>query len=571
MRSVTYLDNADFKKEVLNGIKDLATITAQTLGPGGRPVLLEQDDGTVLSTKDGVTVARHFTADTPIRKIVAKAAVEASERTVRSCGDGTTTSVLLAYAIVESGQKWLENNKGYSPQRLSRELKEIFNTEIQAKIIGLAKPIRNLGAVEAKKAIWHVAMVSSNFDDSIANAVTQAVDIVGDDGMIQVEEGTGGLDTTVEHREGFPINSGLSDLGGAASTAFVNRKSYGDCVLGGSYVCLYDGEINDIESVIPLLERVSKEVDSKGMPTRHPLLIVAHGFGDSVLRSLAQNFRQQILSVVPLITPRNGQANGRQQFLYDLSAYVEGLIFDPTGKSLHEAMPSNIGFAEEVRIGVNDSVIITEPDEEKVEQRISELKQQMIGASEFDRDKLRYRIGQLTGGVATVYAGGSTAFEARERRDRVIDAVSAVKSAMELGVVPGGGTALLHIARSLGDSGPSEIFKKALTRPFTQILLNAGIASNEEEALLIGSNMGNQEDGNFMVYDALRREIVEFWTSGIFDPAKVTINALQNAISVAQLLMTTGGAIAKSLNDSENQVKAFQDGIKSLMSGNGDL
>ncbi len=579
MKTHTFFDSPDFRKEVLKGIRDLAMITSQTLGPGGRAILLEQENGSVLATKDGVTVAKHFAANSAVQNLVSKAAIEASERTVHSCGDGTTTSMLLAFAIVEAGQLWLEKNPSYSPQRLARELKDTFQNSIRPMILGLSRPIRDLSFEEAKQAVWHVAMVSSNSDTEIADAVAEAVGLVGEDGMVQVEEGTG-LETTVRHQEGFPVNSGLGDLGGSASAAFMNRKAYGDCVLSGAYVVLFDGEINEIETAIPLLERISKEVDEKGMAIRHPLVIVAHGFGDNVLRAFAQNFRQQSLSVVPFVTPRNGQAHGRQGFLHDLSAYTGGQVFEPQGNPLLNAMPSNIGFSEEVRIGVSQSVFMTSPDENAVTSRIAELKGQMEGSSEFDCDRLRYRIGQLTGGVATVFAGGSTAFEAKERRDRVVDAVSAVRSAIDQGVVPGGGAALLHVSRQLPTTGFNQILSKALTRPFTQILLNSGVASNEEEALFIGNQVGLEEssrtlpDGQteivenprFFVYDALKREVTEFWASGIFDPAKVTITALQNALSVAQLLMTCGGAISRQPSEGESQIREMQKGLMQAMS-----
>lgn len=575
MKTVTFLDSAEFRRQVLKGLRELATITAQTLGPGGRPILLEQENGTVLATKDGVTVAKAFAANTPVERLVAKAAVEASERTVRSCGDGTTTSMLLAYSIVEAGQDYLQKNPTESPQALARALKEEIHSTVIPMIKDLAKPIRNLPMDQAKLAVWHVANVSANFDKEISDAVADAVELVGEDGMVQCEEGSGG-ETRIVHQTGFPVmNRGLKDLGGSASAAFVNRKNYGDCVLSGAYVALYDGDVNDVESIMPLIERVLAETDEQGTPLRHPLVIVAHYFSDQVLRFLATNFRQQRATVVPFLTQFNGQSLGRQGFLHDLAAYVGGQVFDPQGNLLYGAMPSNIGFATEVRIGESNSVFLVDGlDEESaqehqqaIESRIHELKAQMEGASEFDCDRLRYRIGQLASGIATIYAGGATALEARERRDRVVDAVSAVRSAMDLGVVPGGGTTLLHVARSLSTHGPSVILRRALIRPFVQILSNAGVVTSEEQALQIAQNIGHQENDSFVVYDALKKEAVEFWESGIFDGAKTVTQALQNALSVAQLLMTTGGAIAHSTSEGEDQAKAFQKVIHNIQNG----
>lgn len=570
MRTVTYLDSDFFRKEVADGIKNLSDITSKTLGPGGRAVLLEQEDGKVLATKDGVTVARHYAANSPIQKLVAKAAIEASERTVRSCGDGTTTSMLLASAIVEAGQDYLKKNPSHSPQALARELKTTLDNEIVPKILGYARSIRELSPDEARKAIHHVAMVSSNSDIEIADAVTEAVELVGEDGMVQIEEGTG-LKTVVVHQKGFPVTSGLNDLGGSASLSFINRKANSDCVVNGAYVALYDGDINDAETIFPLLQRIDGEVNEQGMKIRSPLIIVAHAFSDVVLKILATNFRQQTLTVIPFVTPRNGQNAGKQNFLYDLQAYVGGNVFEPQGTPLTSAMPSNIGFSEEVKIGMYQSVFMAEPDESEIEARITEIKDQMSASSEFDQDKMRFRLGQLTGGIATIYSGGPTSFEAKERRDRVVDAVSAVRSAIEMGVVPGGGATLLQISRELNFDRPSnEIFATALKKPFAQILLNAGVASNEEEALFNGKAVGlktTDEGKTFTVFDALKRTQVEFWESGIFDPAKVTINAIQNALSVAQLLMTTGGAIARQVSESEESIQQMQKGIMSAMNG----
>lgn len=569
MRPITYLESPEMRREVLTAVKSLAEIVGKTLGPGGRPILLQQEGRAPLSTKDGVTVAKHYSAPNPLQGVVAEAAVEVCERTVRQVGDGTTTAIVLAAAIVEAGQEWLQQNKQYSPQRLSRELKELFSQTIKPTILSMARPIKDMPVDEASVAVRHVAMVSANHDEEIANAVAEAIKYVGEDGMVVAEEGTG-AETRVEHKEGFPVGSGLADLGGSASAAFVNRKNYGDCIVEYSYVAMYDGEINDVETILPILQRIDGEVDEQGRAKRHPMILIAHRFGDQVLKVLSQNFRQNRLTVVPVVTPRNGQANGKQSFLYDLQAYVGGHVFDSQGNPLQNAFPSMLGQVEYVRIGVHESVFMTAPNIEAVEERIAALKEQMEGATEFDKDKLRYRISQLTGGVATIYAGGATALEAKERHARVVDAVSAVRSAMDFGVVPGGGSTLLHISRTLPQEGPAAILGRALKKPFIQILMNAGVASNPEEALFIGNNAGKAEGGEFMVYDALKREAVEFWTSGIFDPAKVTLSALENSLSVAQLLMTLGGVVAMSFSEGEQQVKAMQEGLVKAIN-NGEL
>lgn len=554
MKSQSYHMDSTIRSRVYAGINKLASLVAATLGPGGRTVLIERPDQPPLATKDGVTVARHFSASGDIERIVADSAKEVCERTVRSAGDGTTTAIVLANALTKAGVEWLEAHPQYSPQRLCRELNDIYQAKIKPEILRLSRPIKSLSLEEAKEAARHVALISANHDEEIAKAVAEAVEYVGEDGMIVAEEGAG-AETRVEHQDGFSFNSGLSDLGGPAAASFINRQDYGDCVVDGAYVCLYDGDINDPGTIAPLLQRVASELGDDGRPVRHPIVVFAHHFSDGVLKMFSQNFRRGVLTVVPVKTPRNGQANGRSQFLFDLRAYVGGTVFDPQGRSVVEAHISQLGFAEKVKLMRSDGLILGEPIQEDVEQRIADLKKQMEGASEFDCDLLRYRIGRLTGGVAQVFAGGATALESRERHARVVDAISAVRSAMDSGVVPGGGCTLAWISHLFADTtGPEQIYWKSLGVPFTQILENAGVTNKNVPFGQIG-------DG-FMVYDALKQKSVEWWSAGILDPAKVTITALENALSVSKQLMTLGGIICQEQTEGAEQVKAIQAGLQ---------
>jgi chaperonin GroEL len=434
-------------------------------------------------------------------------------------------------------------------------LKSLYAVRIKPAILRQSVPINNLNMDEAKAAIEHVALISANGDLEIAKSVAEAVKGVGEDGICIAEEGAGN-ETSVSFDRGFSFNSGLADLGGSAGPSFVNRNDLGDCMVEGAYVCLYDGEVNDIGTIVPILQRVGSEVDSAGRSIKSPLIVFAHRFSDQVLKMMAQNFRRGTLTVVPVMTARNGQANGRSQFLHDMAAYTGGAVFDAQGAPLTEAQLPQLGFCETLKMGRSEGVIIGEPDQVLVESRISDLKKQMEGSSEFDQDLIRYRIGRLTGGIATIYAGGKSQLEAKERHARVTDAICAVRSALMGGVVPGGGCTLASIARGMDhETGPSQIFAMALLAPFNQILENAGI-----DCVNIDEDIG-PKDNTFMVYDALERDSVDWWTSGIMDPTKVTISALENALSVAQLLMTLGGAIVIQKTDGEHQVKAMQEGL----------
>ncbi len=552
------------KKKILKAIKDLSSIVAVTLGPGGRPILLGMGDRSPSGTKDGVTVARHYEVPDDLENLVAKAAVEICERTVRDAGDGTSTAIILGAALVEAGQKFLEKNPQYSPQLLSRELKNIYNTRIKPEILAHSISIKDLDKNKANMAICHVAMVSSNGDEEIANAVAEAVGGVGEDGLCIAEEGAG-TDCRVSFEKGFSFNSGLSDLGGSAGPSFVNRTDLGDCMVEGAYVCLYDGEINDIGTILPVMQRVSSEVDEGGRAIKSPLVVFGHRFSDQVLKMMAQNFRRGVLTVVPVITPRNGQNDGRSGFLHDVAAYTGASVFDAQGAPLTEAHLPQLGFCQTLKLNKNEGVIIGEPDLEPIEKRISELKKQMEGRSEFDQDMIRYRIGRLTGGVATIYAGGKTQIEAKERHARVTDAICAVRSAIQEGVVPGGGALLASIACSMDqEDGPVKIFSESLMAPLNQILVNA-----EVTIISIDEHIGHQSNkSKFLVYDAVSRKSVDWWSAGIMDPTKVTISALENALSVAQLLMTLGGAIVEKSDEGTEQVKAIQSGLAKVIEDN---
>ena len=559
-----YLDDEKLRKEVREAIRDLASWVAVTLGPGGRTVILEQSDGKPpLLTKDGVTAARFFSGKTPVARIIADTAREVCERTAKNVGDGTTSGIVLASALVKEGQAYIEANPSISPQKLNRDLRSLFLNKIKPEILKLSRPVKGLSQEDTLTVITHVAKVSANHDLEIAEAVAKGVSLVGEDGMVIAEEGIG-TETTVLPTEGFPINGGLHNLGEGASTAFVNSSS-GDSRLTGAYVLLYDGDIHEVDLLMNIMNQIDSERDEHGNQLKSPLLIFAHNYSDVVLKTLAKNFRQQRFSCLPLVTPRNGQSHYKQQFLHDVRAYTGGVVFDPHGQNnLKSAIISQLGFVESVKAGRNETILVTQPDVEEIEERITGLKSQMENASEFDQDKLRYRIGQLTGGVATVFAGGVTSAEAKERHARVVDAISSVRSAMELGVVPGGGATLLKIASDLSDSGPESIFKKAFVVPFLQIISNAGINSSDKNSPIFSGDVG-EDDGKFMVFDALNMKYVDWWEAGILDPAKVTITALENAISVAQLIMTIGGIAAITNNEEEAKIRAMQQGMLAAM------
>ena len=552
MNKMIRFDSKEMRKDVFNAISDMAKMVGATLGPAGRPILIEREGKPPIVTKDGVTVSEHYQVG-GLAGIVTNAAKEVCERSAKQTGDGTSTAIVLASAMVEAGQEYLAANPKVSPQFFSRELWATYENEIKPRLLKMTRPISGLPEDESKQAIRHVALVSANHDESIADAVVEATSLVGEDGIIAIEEGAGAT-IRVEHKEGFPISSGLHKLGGAAGLSFVNRQAQGDCVLDASYVCLYDGEINDVTVIVPLLEKVAVD------PEKSPMVIVAHAFSDQVLKAFAQNFRRGTLIVVPLITPRNGQEYGRSEILHDLASYVGGKVLDSQGSPLPLADIADLGFVDSVKITDQDAIFLGESEIDLVEKRIKDLKERMENMSEFDCGKIKFRIGRLTGGVATIYSGGATALEAQERRDRGVDAVSAVRCALDMGVIAGGGAPLYTIAQELESlgTGSAKVLAKALRTPIYLILENAGML--ELDTLDVG-----EKDGKFMVYDAAKHIYREYWESGILDPVKVTLSSVENALSVAQLLITLGGVIGEDNSESVSQVREMQKGLAKIM------
>jgi chaperonin GroEL len=545
-----HFSGKELEKEVRESIGNLSRLVGITLGPGGRPVLLKREGESPLATKDGVTVARFYATNSGVDELVVEAAREVCERSARNAGDGTTTAIVLASAIVFEGQEAIGAR---SPQAFARELKAAYETKIKPAIVSLVKPIKGLPEAEGLEMVRRVALISANHDTGIADAVAEATKAVGDDGVIEVEEGTG-RDVRVSVREGYAFNSGLNSLGGSAGPAFINRQASNDCAIDNVLVALYDGEINEIGVVLPLLERVAADAQKPS------LLILAHGFGDQVLKALAQNFRRGTLTVLPMKAPRGG--NGPQEALRDIAAFTGGTVFDAQGTPLSAATVETLGFVASVRADQRETRLVGKPSLENLDKRIAELKSRLPDATEFDAGQIRFRIGRLTSGVATLYAGGATAFEAMERRDRAVDAVSAARCALDDGVVPGGGASLLFASRDLGNEGAEGVLKRAMQEPFTRILNNAGVEWMSRAASETG-----YFDGKFMVIDALNLKQVEWWEAGIMDPLKVTLGAMENALSVAQMLMTLGGAVSDSPTEGEAQVKALQAGMQKAMEG----
>jgi chaperonin GroEL len=429
-----------------------------TLGPGGRVVLIERDSLSPLITKDGVTVAKSLGVENAEANIIIDAAKEICLKTAKEAGDGTTTAIVLANAITKQGLAFLEKHPKYNPQRMVNELNNVY----QNIVVPWLKA--NAIKVEGEEQLVHVATISANGDREIAEAAVKAVMAAGEDGHVLIEEAQGNQ-LKVETMDGFIVTSGLKDLG-AVGRLFINDRSFQQVKMDRGLVFLYDGSLNDLK-VPGAIQQAIEGTEYFGLP----VAVFAHGFSDIVIDAFAKTTKGGY-TVVPVKTPMTGVANSRSSFLLDMSAYTGATVYDPgtLDKFITEDNIAGFGTFDTAKIGMYESVVQAIPDADKIDARLAELKHLMeVAPSDFDKMHIKAAIGKLTGGISTIWVGGGSELEAREKRDRVEDAVEAVKSAIAEGIVPGGCAVQLtlsYILKNHPDKKPSwDIMVQALTEP----------------------------------------------------------------------------------------------------------
>ena len=422
-------NRAELKDLVSKTLDDMATIVGSTLGPGGRPVLLEREGLSPIATKDGVTVARHLGVANAEANLIIDAAKEICLNTAKQAGDGTTTAIVLANAITKHGMKFLQDNIKYNPQRMVNELQQVYEDVIVKFLQDNAKKIKS------DEELTDVATISANGDLKIARAAVEAVLAAGEDGTVLVEESQD-ASIRVEIMDGFIVTSGLRDLG-SIGPAFINDKTNQQSKMDNGIVFLYDGTINDLKVMATIQTALEGGSELYGMP----LIIFAHGFADIVLDKCAKSTKSGY-TIIPVKTPMGGYANSRTMFLSDMAAYTGGFVFDPitieNGIVLND---ESDGFGRFLRAKVNlyEGLITSEVSTDIIDARVAELKAiAEVAPSEKDKMHIKASIGKLTGGVSTIWVGGGSELEAREKKARVEDAVEAIRSAIAEGIIPGG-------------------------------------------------------------------------------------------------------------------------------------
>lgn len=547
-------DKDQLKSTVAETLDKMATITGATLGPGGRAVLIERDGMAPIATKDGATVVKALGVANAEANTIIEASKEISINTAKEAGDGTTTAIVLANAIVKAGQNFLSANPKYNPQRFARELKVCYEQVVVPFLRDKAVPVSGEDALRA------VAKISANGDDEIARVVVEAVMAAGDDGTVLLEEGQG-RETTVETVDGYIITTGLKEHG-QIGPVFINDRAHQQVKLDNGLVFLYDGALNDLKIPARLQEAIA---DVDGSYDGTPIVIMAHEFADPVMEKFAKSTKGGVI-IIPVKTPRSGIPNGASMFLYDMAAYTGAKVHDPG--TVADMFDTDLGHFTQLKMNMYETFLSCSPNLEVVNARIEELKAIEAAAhSEFDKSFLRAAIGKLTGGVSTIWVGGASDLEVREKKARVEDAVEAVRSAIAEGVIPGGCSVHLKLSRIIKTHTAApiswQILAEALEEPFRLLMGNCG----EDAAEIIKFVDPNSEYAlPAKTFDANDHILVDPFAAGIIEPAKVCRVSVGNALSIASLLITLGGIVCVPRDSNmENQLELANNAFKNMM------
>ena len=518
----------DARQKMVEGVNILANAVKVTLGPKGRNVVLDRAFGGPHITKDGVSVAKEIELKDKFENMGAQLVKEVASKTNDIAGDGTTTATVLAQAVVAEGMKYV--TAGMNPMDLKRGIDKAV-----AALVGELKNISK-AVPEKSKEIAQVASISANSDTSIGDIIAQAMNEVGKEGVITVEDGKS-LENEVEVVKGMQFDRGY------LSPYFINHPEKQIAELDSPFVLLYDKKISNIRELLPVLEQVAK--------TSRPLLIIAEDVDGEALATLVVNNIRGILKTVAVKAP--GFGDRRKAMLQDIAILTGGtVIAEEVGLSLEKATLEDLGQAKRIEVGKENTTVIDGlGSKEVVDARVKEIRQQIeVSTSDYDKEKLQERVAKLAGGVAVIKVGAATEVEMKEKKDRVDDALHATRAAVEEGVVAGGGVALLRARAALtelkGDNAEQDagikIVLRAIEEPLRQIVQNAG----DEPSVVVNEVL--KGTGNFG-YNAGTGEYGDMLEMGVLDPAKVTRSALQHAASIASLILTTDAMVAEIPED----------------------
>ncbi len=508
------------RQTLLRGVEKLARAVKATLGPSGRNVILDKKFGSPTVTKDGVSVAKEIELEDPYENMGAQLIKEVSSKTSDIAGDGTTTATVLAEAIYKEGLRNV--TAGANPISLQRGILEASKA-IVAQLAEISKEVSD------SKEIAQVATVSANWDNEIGGIIADAMEKVGKDGTITVEEAKG-IETTLDVVEGMQFDKGY------LSPYFVTDPESMDCDLENAYILINEKKISNLKDLLPVLEKIAK--------TGKPLLIIAEDVEGEALAALVVNKLRGTLNIAAVKAP--GFGDRRKAMLEDIAILTGGkCLTEDLGIKLENIELDDLGEAKRVTIGKEETVIIEGAGgSENISGRVGQIRKQIADTtSDYDREKLQERLAKLAGGVAVINVGAATESEMKEKKARVEDALHATRAAVEEGIVPGGGTALIRATGLIGDLGLSgdeatgaDIIISAIEAPLRQLAANAGL-----EGALIVEKVKNASGNEG--YNVATNDYVDLIEAGVVDPTKVTRSALQNAASISGLMLTTEALI----------------------------
>ncbi len=515
--------NEEARRKLLSGVEQISKAVKVTLGPKGRNVLLDKKFGAPTVTKDGVSVAKEVELADPYENMGAQLLKEVATKTNDVAGDGTTTATVLAYSLVKEGLKAVA--AGMTPIELKRGIDKAVEISVE-------EIKKNSKEIKDKEEISHVASVSANNDPEIGKTIADAMEKVGKDGVITVEESKT-MDTTIEFVEGMQFDRGY------ISAYFVTDRDTMTSVYEDAYILIHDKKISSMKDMLPLLEKIAQ--------SGKPLLIIAEDVDGEALSTLVVNSLRGTLRTCAVKAP--GFGDRRKAMLEDIAVLTGGeVISDELGLKLENTDISQLGKAKTIKVDKDNTTIINGAGKNKdIQDRIAQIKAQIEDtSSDYDREKLQERLAKLAGGVAVINVGAATEVELKEKKHRVEDALSATRAAIEEGIVPGGEIALIQAAIALEKADTAaltddekvgfKIVKRALEEPIRQIAENAGL-----DGAVVADRAKSEKKG--IGFDAAKMEWVDMVKAGIIDPAKVTRSALQHAASIASLLLTTECAI----------------------------
>lgn len=515
--------NEEARRSLLSGVQKLSDAVKVTLGPKGRNVLLDKKFGAPTVTKDGVSVAREVELETPFENMGAQLLKEVATRTNDVAGDGTTTATVLAYSIVKEGLKSVA--AGINPMGIKRGIDKAVE-------VSVADIRKNKKEIKDKEEISQVAAISANNDKEIGEEIANAMEKVGKDGVITVEESKT-IDTTTEFVEGMQFDRGYQ------SPYFATNRDNMTTVMENPYILIFDKKISNMKDLLPILEKVAQ--------AGKPILIIAEEVEGEALATLVVNTIRGALNVCAVKAP--GFGDRRKAMLEDIAVLTGGqVISEEVGLKLENTDMDQLGRANTIKVEKENTTIINGGGKEAdIKGRISQIKAQIEDTtSDYDREKLQERLAKLAGGVAVINVGAATEVELKEKKHRVEDALSATRAAVEEGIVAGGGLTLIQASNALDKidlTGYAEdekigfaIVKRALEEPIRQIAENAGV-----DGSIIADKAKREKRG--IGFDANTLDWADLVSAGIIDPAKVTRSALQNAASIASLLLTTECAV----------------------------